>query len=118
MRKVSSILLVGLLLLITACDYKEEITHVGVNAEIIEISNEVESMVVRALDQNSILVDRTYINCESPETYFLYVDNATGEITEINFKDLAVGDQVSVDIKSVENKYALTSRVQLLSQRR
>ena len=118
MKKVSSILLVGLLLLITACGEKEEVAYVGVNAEIIEISDVVNGMVVKPLDQTGILGDETYINCESSETYFIHVDFSTGEVTDLRFEDLAVGDQITIDIKSVENKYALTSRVQLLNQGR
>lgn len=111
-------LLVILLPLMAACDNNEDVTHVGVNAEILEISNVIKGMVVKGLDNNSILGDESYINCESPEVYFLYVDNTSGEVTEIQFEDLVVGDKIIVDVKSVENKYALTSRVQLLTQRR
>ena len=46
----------------------------------------------------------------------LHVDFASGEITDLEFKDLAVGDEVTLDLESVENKYALTSRVQFLKQ--
>ncbi|WP_326909813.1 hypothetical protein [Sedimentibacter sp. MB31-C6] len=52
-----------------------------------------------------------------PYTYFIYVDNTSGEVTDIEFEDLVVGDKITVDVKSVENSYAMTSRVQLLTQR-
>ncbi len=118
MKKVLLMLLVILFPLMTACSNNEDVNHIGVNAEILEISNVVKGMVVKALDNNSVLGDECYINCENPEVYFLYVDNTSEEVTEIQFEDLAVGDKITVDVKSVENKYALTSRVQLLTQRR
>lgn len=49
---------------------------------------------------------------------FIYVDFTSGEVIHIQFEDLVVGDRITVDVKSVENKYALTSPVQLLTQRR
>ncbi|MEN1762287.1 hypothetical protein [Anoxynatronum sibiricum] len=107
-----------LLLPISACSHQEEVTYVGVNAEILEISNVVQGLVVKGLDDNSILGEVCYINCESPEVYFLYVDFDSSEVTEIQFQDLAVGDSITVDVKTVENKHALTSRVQLITQRR
>ncbi len=111
-------LILILLLLTTACSKDEDVIHVGVNAEILEISNYLKGMVVKGLDKDSILGDVCYINCESPEVYFIYVDFTTGEVTDIQFEDLAVGDRITVDVRTVENKYALTSRVQLITQRR
>lgn len=111
-------MVVIILLLITACNNNEDVTHVGINAEILEISNVLKGIVVKELDDNSILGEESYINCEGTDVYFLYVDNASGEVTDIQFEDLVVGDKITVDVKSVENKYALTSRVQLLTQRR
>ena len=107
-----------LLLPISACSHQEEVTYVGVNAEILEISNVVQGLVVKGLDNNSILGEECYINCESSEVYFLYVDFDSSEVTEIQYQDLEVGDTITVDVKTVENKHALTSRVQLITQRR
>lgn len=103
---------------ITACDSNKDASYVGVNAEILEISNFVKGMVVKELDDDGILGEECYINCESQDVYFIYVDNTTGEVTQIQFEDLLVGDEITVDIKTVEHKYALTSRVQLLTQRK
>lgn len=117
MKKVFSIIIaLALLISITACGKKEDITHMGVNAEILEISSEVKGMVVKGLDNNSMLGEKTYINCENPETYFIYVDNNTGEVRDLSFTDLFVGDIITVDIKKVEDNYASTSRVQLLER--
>lgn len=111
-------MLIVLLLSMTACGNNKDVTYVGVNAEILEISKVVKGIVVKGLDDNSILGEKCYINCESPDVYFIYVDNISGKTTDLQFEDLVVGDKITVDVKSVENEYALTSRVQLLTQRK
>lgn len=82
-----------------------------------EISSFVKGLVVKGIDNNSILGEACYVNCENPDVCFIYVDFTSYELTEIKFEDLVVGDKITVDIKPVKNKYALTSRVQLLTQR-
>ncbi len=113
--------IIGLMVIIfafSACGKTNDVFYMGVNAEILEISGEVHGFVVKGLDDNSILGEKCYINCEAPDTYFVYVDNDTGKTIDLNFDDFIVGDKITVDIQSVENKYALTSRVQLLTQRK
>ncbi|GAA0720074.1 hypothetical protein GCM10008905_08890 [Clostridium malenominatum] len=117
-RVLLMIMLIILLFSITACSNNKDITYVGVNAEILEISNVIKGIVVKGLDNNSILGEECYVNCEGPDVYFIYVDNTSSEVADIQFEDLVVGDKITVDVKSVENKYALTSRVQLLTQRK
>lgn len=97
---------------------EQDATHIGVNAEILEISKEVKGFVVKALGPGNILGEKCYINCESEDVYFIYADNITGETIDLEFEDFMVGDQITVDVKKAENKYALTSRVQLLTQRK
>lgn len=118
MKKMFLILFIILVPLIISCENNNDTVYMGVNAEILEISSIVKGIVVKGSDNNSMLGDECYINCESPETYFIYVEYSTGELSHIEFDDLIVGDKITVDIKSVENKYALTSRIQLLTQRR
>ncbi len=115
-RVISIVAALVLLISIIACGKEEDIIHMGVNAEILEISKQVKGMVVKGLDNNSMLGEKCYINCENPDTYFIYVDNNTGEISNLSFTDLSVGDIITVDIKKVEYNYALTSRVQLLER--
>lgn len=108
----------ALLLLVSGSGGKKAARHVGVNAEILEISKELKGMVVKGLDINSILGEKCYINCESEEAYFLYANNNTGELSDLDFSDFIAGDEITVDIDSVENEYAQTYRVQLLTQRK
>lgn len=83
---------------------KEEIMYIGVNAEILEINTELKGFVVKSLDENSILGEKCYISCENPEMYFIYADNDTREVQNLTYEDFLVGDEITVDIKSVENK--------------
>ena len=116
MKRVLIILLVILIFSITACS-KDDVTHVGVNAEILEINITDKVLIVKGLGKNNMLGEKCYIDCKDQYTYFIYVDNTSGEVTDIEFEDLIVGDKITVDVKSVENSYAMTSRVQLLTQR-
>lgn len=119
MKKILLIMFsVILLLSATACGNNKEVTYIGVNAEILEISKEVKGFIVKSIDDDSILGGKCYINCEDSDTYFIYANNETGETIDLKFEDFMVGDIITVDVKTVENKYALTSRVQLLTQRK
>lgn len=118
MKKILILIISIFALSFVACSNNKEVTYVGVNAQILEISKEVKGMVVKGTDDKSILGEKCYINCENPDVYFIYTDNNTGKTIDLSFDDLKIGDQITVDIKSVENKYALTSRVQLLTQRK
>ncbi|MEW8974013.1 MAG: hypothetical protein AB2375_07445 [Tissierellaceae bacterium] len=119
MKKIAYIIgMVIIILSMSACSKTKDITYMGVNAEILEISGELNGFVVKGLDDDSILGEKCYINCEAPDIYFVYVDNDTEEVSDLKFDDFIVGDKITVDIKSVENKYALASRIQLLTQRR
>ncbi|MHB8129200.1 MAG: hypothetical protein ACYDEX_09400 [Mobilitalea sp.] len=114
-RLIGVIVILVALSSICACNNnKTATTYIGVNAEILELSNQVKGMVVKGLDNNSILGEKCYINCENKKTYFIEVVN--GEPVNITFKDLSVGDMITIDIKKVEDKYASTSRVQLLER--
>lgn len=119
MKKIIYIIvLITIVFSISACKKTNDVTHMGVNAEILEISREVNGFVVKSLDDNSILGEKCYINCEVPDIYFIYANNETGETIDLKFDDFIVGDKITVDVNSVENKHALTSRVQLLTQRK
>lgn len=118
MKKILIVFISIIFISLVGCSNKEEVTHVGVNAQILEISSEVKGMVVKPLDEQSILGEKCYINCENEDTYFIYVDDKTEEITDLSFDELKVGDKITVDVNTVENKCTLTSRVQLLTERK
>jgi hypothetical protein len=113
-RLIGIIVIMAALLSVSACNSKETTVYNGVNAEILELSTQVKGMVVKGLDDNSMLGEGCYINCENEKTYFVEVVN--GEPVNIKFEDFSVGDKITVDIEKVEDKYASTSQIQLLKR--
>lgn len=111
-------LVITMIFSLSACKQSDDIVHMGLNAEILEISRELRGFVVEGLDDASILGERCYINCEGEDIYFIYLDNEKSEPEDLAYNDFEVGDIITVDVKSVENKYALGLRIQLLSQRK
>lgn len=116
-RALSVIMLIILLFLTVSCNESDGPAYSGVNAEILEISKELHGFVVRGLDEDSILGEKCFLNCEVEGVYFIYVDNETSEFIDLKYDDFKVGDEIAVEINSVENKHALTYMVQLLTQR-
>lgn len=107
-----------MMMALTSCGTNKQVSYVGVNAEILEIDYELKGFVVKSLDDNSILGEKCYISCEAPDIYYIYADNNTGKTQDLTYGDFVVGDQITVDVKSVENEFALASRIQLLTQRK
>jgi outer membrane lipoprotein-sorting protein len=126
MKKILLLLIsILILLIVTGCsDNKNDVVeneidgYNGVSAEILEITYEVKGMVVKGLGNSNILDldEKCYVNCES--AYFVYVNNETLEVTEINFDDFIVGDEITFDIELIENKYTVAFRIQLSTQRK
>ena len=116
-KLISTVILLSLIVGLSACGMSKKTTHIGVNAEILEINTESKGFVVKSLDDNSILGEKCYISCENPEVYYIYADNKSGEIQDLTYEDFIVGDHITVDVQSVDNSYTLTSRVQLITQR-
>lgn len=109
-----------LMFLLTSCSKPETPVsgHKGVNAEILEITHTLKGFVVKALDLNGPLGEKCYVSCESPDVYYVFCDNQTGDVQAIQFTDFAVGDEITVDIGApAEPGYALASRVQLMEPR-
>ncbi len=108
-------LLFGLLTLIGCVDKTDKIKQIGVNAEIIEINSQQKTILVKGLDENSILGDKCYVNCTNAD----YVEVIDEEPTKITFDDLNVGDKITVDVTAVLESYPTqtsTDHVQLLER--
>ena len=102
---------------LSSCKNKDEVSHSGVNAQIVELTQGVDGMVVKSLDEESILGDHCYINCEDADTYFIYADYVSGETTDLAFEDFMVGDEIVLGIKMVKDKATVPVSVQLSTQR-
>jgi hypothetical protein len=117
MRKVIVLCLYSILalFLIVSCGEKQDVVHIGVNAEILEIIEHEKSLLVKGLDKNSILGDKCYVECES--AYFIEVID--GEPIDITFNDFVVGDKITVDVIKVLETYpssTTTDRIQLIQR--
>lgn len=126
MKKIYAVCLIVILCLslTTACESKKT-THMGMNVKILEICNEMNVMVVEVLNESLLgdKGDKCIISCDNESLYYLYVDNDTSEIKDLNFSDFIVGDEITVDvtvdenISRVSNSFAVADRIQLLTQK-
>ncbi|MDU5083533.1 hypothetical protein ACF3M2_16490 [Tissierella carlieri] len=117
MRKSISLCLYFILALfiLTSCEDKQDVVHMGVNAEILEISEQEKTMLVKGLDENSILGDKCYVKCE--DAYFIEV--VDGKPIDITFDDFSVKDKITVDVIEVLESYpssTTTGRIQLIQR--
>ncbi len=100
---------------VVSCGEKQDVLHMGVNAEILEIFKQEKIILVKGLDKNSILGDKCYVNCEN--AYFIEVID--GEAIDIRFNDFAIEDKITVDVTEVLETYTSstsTERVQLIQR--
>lgn len=117
-RRILSALLLALLALsLSACARRERVIHMGVDGEILQIDGEHARLTLRGIGRDSILGEQCEVLCSPPDTYYIYCDNATGDLRELSFADFAVGDRVSIDVEQVVDGRTKTPRVQLLTQR-
>lgn len=123
-RKLSIVLMVFVLLVLSGCK-KEEVLHLGLNAEIMEISVENQVICVKDAGESSAFGEKCFINCnEAIEKHqILYCNYETHEIKEIGFEDLQVGDDVILALSGTElaqiaeNAVVKTTQIQLGTQR-
>lgn len=107
-----------------ACKGKEEI-YMGINVEITELSDEKDFMVVKLLDEKSLLGEKgeTYvIQCDNDALYYLYIDNETSESKELQYDDFLIGDAITVDVAADKRavragRIGAITRIQLITQR-
>lgn len=110
-KTVVIILCLVFILSLGACETKDGISHLGVNAEILNIYPDEKGMLVKALDKDSVLGDKYYIDCNNIKTYFIEVIDS--EPIDITFEDFSVGDRITVSIKKSEDKQDEILSIQL-----
>lgn len=115
-RLLLFITLIVLLLANVGCD-EARVSYVGVNAKILEISKEINGMVVQWLDTDCNVGEKCYINCENEKVQFMFYDYTSDELVFINFQNFMVGDEITVDFILISKNDVLVSRIQLLTQR-
>ncbi|MCC5911722.1 MAG: hypothetical protein JJT76_14955 [Clostridiaceae bacterium] len=103
MKKIFIVILCLILILcLSSCKNKDGISHMGVNAEVLEIFSDEKGLLVKALDKDSVLGYKYYVNCSDMKTYFIEVIDS--KPIDIMFEDFSVGDRITVNITKFEDK--------------
>ena len=81
----------------------EDVLHLGVNAEILEIGGEGHLLYVKGLDgpENGVLGERAAIDCQKAveeETLFYVNYDQADHVEQIRFDQLRVGDRIILGI--------------------
>lgn len=127
-KKIAAVLLcAGLCLAVLACFLwaRRDVTRLGVDAEVLSISARDQTMEVRYLGETQEGELRFKIDCgQAVEQHqLLYCDYETGDVWEIGFDTLRVGDKVILamdnqDYLALENgDHVQVQQVQLGTQR-
>jgi hypothetical protein len=114
-RNLLLILIVLSLSILVSCREEQEVLHLGVNAEILEINEDEKAFLVRSSDVDSILGDKSYVKTEDAD----YIELVDDELVFIEFKDFSVGDSITVDVVNVlesDPTQTSTKNVQLIER--
>lgn len=127
MKRLSVLLLLFVsLLTITSCGQKEEILHMGLNAEIVDIDTDNTMLYVRDMDgESTVFGEKCALDCKKAidAGKILYVNyEAEDGVRSIVFSDLMVGDAVIISLSDSEKECAkdnaaVAEQIQLATQR-
>lgn len=127
MKKIIDLVLVIVCVLtLSACNQKEnkDILHLGINAEIVEIDTDNQIVYIVDFGEEKVFGARCGIDCKQliMDQAILYVDYDTGEVSFIQFADLAVGDKVTINayesqLASINDGMIEVEQIQLATQR-
>ncbi|MBR2483215.1 MAG: hypothetical protein IKB53_00555 [Oscillospiraceae bacterium] len=104
----------------------DEVLHLGLNAEIIEIDAEAEVLYVKDMDEKAaVFGERCAIDCSKAmrEHRLIYVNySGEGDVRSIDFADFQVGDAVIIDLYDSQKQqafhgHAVAEQIQLATQR-
>ena len=113
MKKYRIISLFLLMLLLCACGSKEEVLHLGLNAEVIGVDIEKSILYVKDSDDSAnVFGGNGAIDCSKAVEMdsVIYVKYGTnGEISSIELSDIVPGDHVIVSMYDSEKANALNS---------
>lgn len=102
MKKIiASVLVIVCILNLSSCSQKEneDILYLGINAVIVEIDTDDQIVYVVDSGAEKVFGARCGIDCKQLiiDQEIVYVDCDTGEVSFIQFADLAVGDEVVIN---------------------
>lgn len=121
---LSMTLLVLCVFTLCGCE-KEEVLHLGLNAEIIEFDLEDQKICVKDTGESGVFQEKCYIDCnEAIEKHqIFYCNYETHDVQEIKFENLQVGDEIIIALsekefsKITEDALVKAKQIQLGTQR-
>jgi len=130
MKKLILLALLLLLVVTTGCRAKEEVLHLGLNAEVISVDADNSVLYVKDIDEEAaVFGEKSAIDCSRAVKMdsVIYVKyNSNGDITEIELSQLIPGDHITVNMydsekvsayNAEESNAALAEQIQLGTQR-
>ena len=127
MKKIIALVLaIACILTISACNQKEneDILHLGINAEIVEIDTDNQIVYIVDFGEEKVFGARCGIDCKQLiiDQEILYVDYDTEEVSLIQFADLAIGDKVTINayesqLDSINDGVIEVEQIQLATQK-
>lgn len=127
MKKIIALVLaIACILTISACNQKEneDILHLGINAEIVEIDTDNQIVYIVDFGEEKVFGARCGIDCKQLiiDQEILYVDYDTEEVSLIQFADLAIGDKVTINayesqLASINDGVIEVEQIQLATQK-
>lgn len=126
MKKVISLLCTLVLVIgLTGCGKDtEDVLHLGLNAEIVEIDTAKQIVYIADTSKEEVFGEKCGINCYDliVPNNIIYVDYDTSEVFDIKFSDLQIGDAVIVNayesqLKGVSDGIINVEQIQLATQR-
>lgn len=126
MKKVISLLCTLVLVIgLTGCGKDtEDVLHLGLNAEIVEIDTAKQIVYIADTSKEGVFGEKCGINCYDliVPNNIIYVDYDTSEVSDIKFSDLQIGDAVIVNayesqLKGVLDGIINVEQIQLATQR-
>ena len=104
MKRIRNILqLLVVVLVLISCNSKQEGTHFGVDAKIVDIDKNEKVLTIEDADKDEderIFEEATKIDCK--DSNVIYCDYKSLEVKNINFEDLEVDDDIILEVKDSE----------------
>jgi hypothetical protein len=124
MKKILALALVIVCALALSACKEEDVLHLGLNAEIVAIDAETQTLYVADYGEEEVFGEECAIDCRVPEEKqnIIYVDYTTHELSDISFADLVVGDKITVNayesqLSQIDDGLIAVEQIQLATQR-
>ena len=123
MNVFSIVVCIVCLFSLSACK-QEDVLHIGINAEIVDIDTDNQVVYVADYGEEKVFGMKCAIDCQKliEDQEIIYVDYDTEKVSLIQFSDLVVGDKVTINVyesqlNSVSDDTFEVEQIQLATQR-